>query len=580
MVSLQVPAIQDFIWKELPENVRGRDKWDRLTQTNLMVIWRELASVINQHGAREGEAEWVPLIIDKLLDVFELAGFVNHFNFTAHRREVLRPALPAEYKRLASESFPPTPEWLLGDELGESVEKISKENKLTEKMFPKTKPKKGGVVSKKQGYHHQKGGPKGKTKGKKSKPKGRKDSVEYHSPLPQSSDPAMSFDKKNQGGGNKEHRPQNQQRGVSMVSPLFNVLNTQNLSAVNGSPIADSPPFRAGNIANHIRNWEKLTSDKVILDLVRGVRLSFTEVPLQDRTPREYKFNREASVILSEEIRSLEDRGIVSKITQNHQGLYLSNVFLRPKPNGKHRMILDLSKLNDSMDKKKFKMAHLDTAIALMSEGCFMGSIDLRDAFYTVAIHHEYRRFLCFPWKGSFYQFNAMPFGLTSAPRIFTKILKPVFSDFRANGHEGFTYLDDSFVIGRSKDQCYRSLHALAQALTDLGFRVHVEKSVFEPSQEIVFLGYIWNSASLTVRPTPQKVEKLVNKISDLISGKKVNIRAAASVLGLMNDMCKGVDYGLNHVKALERDKIKSLRKSGQAQFEGIFRLSAKGGKT
>lgn len=26
VVSLQVPAIQDFIWKELPENIRGRDK--------------------------------------------------------------------------------------------------------------------------------------------------------------------------------------------------------------------------------------------------------------------------------------------------------------------------------------------------------------------------------------------------------------------------------------------------------------------------------------------------------------------------------------------------------------------------
>lgn len=72
-----------------------------------MVIWHELASVINQLGAHEEEADWVPLIIGKLLEEFEPAGFVNSFNFTAHRRVVIRPVLPAEYKRLASESFSP-----------------------------------------------------------------------------------------------------------------------------------------------------------------------------------------------------------------------------------------------------------------------------------------------------------------------------------------------------------------------------------------------------------------------------------------------------------------------------------------
>lgn len=46
--------------------------------------------------------------------------------YTAYRREVIKPALPAEYKRLDSDSFPPTPEWLLGDELSESVRKFQR----------------------------------------------------------------------------------------------------------------------------------------------------------------------------------------------------------------------------------------------------------------------------------------------------------------------------------------------------------------------------------------------------------------------------------------------------------------------
>lgn len=183
-------------------------------------------------------------------------------------------------------------------------------------MFPKIKPKKAGVVSKKQGYH-QKGSQKGKVKGKKHKPKGRKDSVEYHSPLPQNTDPTVSFEKKSQGWANKEHRPQNQQRGVSMAFPSVEKSKIQKLLVADNKSLTDFPPFRAGNITNYIRNWEKLTTDRVILDLVRGVRLSFTEVPLQDETPREYKFNSDTSNILSGEIKSLVDRGIVSKVTHS-----------------------------------------------------------------------------------------------------------------------------------------------------------------------------------------------------------------------------------------------------------------------
>lgn len=81
----------------------------------------------------------------------------------------------------------------------------------------------------------------------------------------------------------------------------------------------------------------------------------------------------------------------------------------------------------------------------------------------------------------------------------------------------------------------------------------------------------------MTVRPTEAKIILLKKKIESLLEGPPRSIRAAASILGLMNDMCKAVDYGLGHVKSLEMDKIRSLKVSGSAQFDGRFFLSAKG---
>lgn len=138
-------------WRKLPEQVRCRDKWDCLTQMNLMVVWRHFASVINTLGSHEQDAPWVPDVIEQLLQVFGLAGFINHFNFISHRRATLRPGLPKEFKHLVGDGFPPSPEWLFGDDLGESVERITKENKLTERIFPPPKPKSQGQPQSKKG---------------------------------------------------------------------------------------------------------------------------------------------------------------------------------------------------------------------------------------------------------------------------------------------------------------------------------------------------------------------------------------------------------------------------------------------
>lgn len=67
-------------------------------------------------------------------------------------------------------------------------------------------------------------------------------------------------------------------------------------------------------------------------------------------------------------------------------GLYLSNIFLVPKPNGTFRMILDLSALNNFVMKESFKMETLDLAVGLMSKGCFMTSIYLTEAYYAIPV--------------------------------------------------------------------------------------------------------------------------------------------------------------------------------------------------
>ena len=63
-----------------------------------------------------------------------------------------------------------------------------------------------------------------------------------------------------------------------------------------------------------------------------------------------------------------------------------------------------------------------------------MVSIDLKDAFLSVPIHEQHRKFLRFQWNSSLYKFQCLPFSLTSAPCLFTKILRPVMTVIRRRG--------------------------------------------------------------------------------------------------------------------------------------------------
>ena len=56
------------------------------------------------------------------------------------------------------------------------------------------------------------------------------------------------------------------------------------------------------------------------------------------------------------------------------------------------------------------------------------------------------------------YQFTALIMGLTHSPRIFTKILTPVFAKLRAQGHVSSTYIDDSCLQGSSYHQCQQNI--------------------------------------------------------------------------------------------------------------------------
>jgi len=96
-------------------------------------------------------------------------------------------------------------------------------------------------------------------------------------------------------------------------------------------------------------------------------------------------FNAKERAIVQAEIDKLIPKGVFVP-SPSEKGDFVSSIFLRPKKDGSHRTILNLKKFNEFVEYYHFNMDTLETAISMMKPGCYMASVDLKVAYYTVPI--------------------------------------------------------------------------------------------------------------------------------------------------------------------------------------------------
>ena len=112
----------------------------------------------------------------------------------------------------------------------------------------------------------------------------------------------------------------------------------------------------------------------------------------------------------------------VVRVPDNGDG-FINSIFLVPKTDGSWRPVLNLKALNWFVVKHHFKMESLRTVKGLVQPEDRLVKLDLKDAYLTVPIHPLHRMFLKFQWNRQMWQFKVLPFGLSTAPYIFTKLL-------------------------------------------------------------------------------------------------------------------------------------------------------------
>ena len=281
--------------------------------------------------------------------------------------------------------------------------------------------------------------------------------------------------------------------------------------------------FTAGNIHNHLSKWKSITSDAFIIDIVKsGLKLHFTDEPAQ-KICHNILITKAEKQIISDKIRKLLQKEIIYPCMRE-EGNFMSSIFSPEKRDGSYRMILNLKQLNKHNEYEDFKMESLQSVLNIIRPNCWMASVDLKDAFYTVPIHTDHQRFLKFKWQEQCYAFRGMPNGYKEAMRVFTKLLNPPFFILRSCGYLSVVFIDDSYLHGSTFSMFEDNVNAAVDLLQSLGFTIHPEKSVLVPTQEIEFFGFVLNCVEMKIKLTNCKCGKIILKIKKLLYEGKQTI--------------------------------------------------------
>uniref|UniRef100_A0ABD2WM07 Reverse transcriptase domain-containing protein n=1 Tax=Trichogramma kaykai TaxID=54128 RepID=A0ABD2WM07_9HYME len=334
------------------------------------------------------------------------------------------------------------------------------------------------------------------------------------------------------------------------------------IQEVPNSQVTPEVSYSAGRLKDFVRKWKTITLNPYILSCIKGHKIPFSTIPCQKETPGEPKMSKTKHESCEKAIKELIKKGAISEC-EKEEGDFFSTYFLRKKSSGEDRFIFNLKKLNEHINTSHFKIENLKNVLALLSKNDYMASIDIKDAFLSIPIAEEHKKYLKFQFSNKVYRFEVLAFGLSPAPYVFTKVMKPLLETLRSKGFKSVAYIDDLLLIGRTEKECQENVEATCNLLKFVGFELN-KKCQLSPQQKIEYLGFEINSVDYSLSLTHKKIGTISNAIKTYKEKEICSIRDTAKLIGILIAACSGLRYGWVHTKILEREKYLALARLGE----------------
>ena len=204
---------------------------------------------------------------------------------------------------------------------------------------------------------------------------------------------------------------------------------------------------------------------------------------------------------------------------------------------GKKRLILDLRYVNNHLFKNKIKFDDWNSfQNYLEGNKGYLFKFDLKSGYHHVDIFEEHQTYLGFSWEINqqthYFVFNVLPFGLSTAPFVFTKVVRPLIKYWRLHAIRVVCFLDDSLGIEFGYSKSETSSKFVLNTLINAGFVINKEKSVWEPTKTLTWLGISVNLNKGCLYVSNERISNLLETVKYITNHLYGSARTLAKLAG------------------------------------------------
>jgi ribonuclease HI len=346
---------------------------------------------------------------------------------------------------------------------------------------------------------------------------------------------------------------------LSRILSLGKILARIPRTGIETRIIISSPfvPLMGKGAAVEIKTQkEKRNSDLIIVGGRLGLFWPKWQKPPLTNFPivmESYQGNPGKHLALQKAIQELLDKGVLEEVFDTQSPGFYGRLFLRPKPDGSWRKIIDLSGLNDYIWNPSFRMETVMGVQSGLRRGMWAASIDLTDAYYHLPIRKTFRKFFRVALMGRVFQFRAMPMGLNVAARVFTKVIAQMLKVLRQEGIMIHAYLDDWLIKAYDRQVLVSQVNRVLMLCDFLGLKINWEKSELVPSQDLEYLGVHFNLLEGIARVPCKRIGQLEELIHGIFRQGGDTARGWSSLIGKMSSMSGQIRLGQLHRRPVQR---------------------------
>jgi hypothetical protein len=154
-----------------------------------------------------------------------------------------------------------------------------------------------------------------------------------------------------------------------------------------------------------------------------------------------------------------------------------------------------------------------------------------------------HRKFLWFKWNNQIFQFKVVPFGLASAPCVFSKVLAPIAAHVLTQGAHVFPYLCDWLMQPGSLVRGNTDFNLVSSTLVKACWLINWGKSNPDPAQERTFIGVQFRTGLNLVCLPSDRIDSILDCVLAILGQASVKVRFYLRLLGLMAATLEVVQY-------------------------------------